>query len=565
MNEGGDDDEALARRLQEEEDLAAIHEADAAEAAALALQNEPSPPPQPQPQQTVAERDPVAVAPPPAAHDLAQPNLASLLDSFQASFTNHVQHMPVAPASAAGARRVLFDRKYQAYSRLVSGIASMDEATFEHGDKILLPPSALQELSGRNLLEASQDGGGPTLFRLGVRRHNASSTAVFGGVLEFSAPHGCAVVPSWMMAHLGVEDGDAISVQQVQLPKATYCRLRPINFGDFKQLESHRAVLEATLRGYFTLTKGATISVLFDDVEYILEVTDVGPAGEAVCIVNADIETEFDLPEEYFETPHKKPMLSAPQQQHVDWSASVPASSGIAVGSAGDDTPKEGFRRCDSCRRNVPEASFARHAAFCERNLFVCPECGDRMPKSQEEAHFAKTHAPAECDLCGAVCPIDMMATHKDFTCEMRKCLCEYCQLSFVASKIEAHSAGCGARTERCDDCGAYVMKRHMADHANSGCQFRAPEREPSRPGTEAAVVRGGAFEFACHMCGTEFETMDDLGLHVSTAHDDSGGNGHDDDDAADQFRADASSAESISDLEQDNAPSPLSLSLSDE
>ena len=553
MESGGEDDEALARRMQDEEDLAAVHEAEAAEAAAIVARAEQGgglvAGAEPPPARARHQPDPAPLPVPPGAAFAAPPppNLGTLLGSLSSSFAQHMEAVGRRGPPPMPAHR--FERRYQAYSRLVSGSHSLDADVFEHGDKILLPPSALQELSGRNLLETSQDGGGPALFRLTARRGEEAAAAVFGGVLEFSAPPGCAVVPGWMMAHLGAEEGDAVAVQQVRLPRAVSCRLRPVNFGDFRKLESHREVLEATLRGYFTLTRGATIAVIFDDVEYFLQVTEVGPEGDAVCIVNADIATDFDLPEEYFfETPTKAVV--------AETAAVAPQLSGVAVGSGEGDTPQAGERRCESCRRNVPEHSFARHAAFCERNLHVCPECRERMPKSEQEAHWARAHAPVACEACGEQCPPDMLATHRDFSCPQRRVPCEFCNLPVAAARSEAHAAECGARTERCPRCGGFIMKRHRRAHDETACEFRAPERQPVSP----RFVPG--FQFACHMCGSDFVAIEDLAMHVSAVHDGGGGGGEGDD----RFQADGSSAEPLSDIDEDpSGRSPLSMSMSDD
>jgi hypothetical protein len=62
-------------------------------------------------------------------------------------------------------------------------------------------------------------------------------------------------------------------------------------------------------------------------------------------------------------------------------------------------------------------------------------------------------------------------------------------------------------------------------------------------------------------MCGTEFEAIEDLAMHVSTMHD-----GAEDAGDGDRFRADGSSPEPISDIEDDPAgQSPLSMSISDD
>lgn len=303
-----DDDEALARKLQEEEDLALVSEAIARD-----------------------EEDERHRRPRQRRQPDPEPTMGSLLGSFNNLLQQQQQQQQQRQLPLSS-----FHRKYQAYSLLVAGVSNIASATFEHGDKILLPASALQELSGRNLLQQSGDGDAdPMVFRLSVRRlDEAMSTSCCAAVLEFSAPHGCAVVPTWMLVHLGVEDGDAISVDKVvNLPRATYCKLQPVNFSDFRRLESHKAVLEETFRSYFTLTRGSTVSVLHEQAEYIFHVVDLDPADQdSALIFNADLETEFDLPEEYFEevepshasigvTPQRPGVLlgeASAQQQHLE-------------------------------------------------------------------------------------------------------------------------------------------------------------------------------------------------------------------------------------------------------
>ena len=69
---------------------------------------------------------------------------------------------------------------------------------------MLLPPSALQRLMG--LLPHGRMPQ-PMLFRLSVAGTDSAPKHV--GVLEFSAPEECVVVPLWIMRSLGAPDGDA--------------------------------------------------------------------------------------------------------------------------------------------------------------------------------------------------------------------------------------------------------------------------------------------------------------------------------------------------------------------
>jgi hypothetical protein len=536
------DDEALARKLQEEEDLAIVSETIAQVDTKEKEERESRP--------RLRQPDPHSLA---DDNITMSANIGSLLGSFQSSFQSHLANTS-SPGRLHAAST--FHRKYQAYSLLVAGVSNIESDTFEHGDKILLPASALQELSGRDLLHRSEDGSDPILFRLSVKRLNDCSPSCCAAVLEFSSPHGCAVVPTWMMAHLGVEDGDAISVQQLKLPRATYCKLRPVNFSDFKKLESHRAVLEATLRSFFTLTRGSTISVLFDGVEFIFQVVDLDPVdGESACILNADLETEFDLPEEYFASDDASPPLppvAAVVPSSVP-SSSSSSSSGVALGESSAVHSLEGHLRCKLCKRLVPEASYSRHQAFCARNVWTCPDCGSRMPPSERAAHVTSAHTPLPCPACSQPVIADLLATHQLFECLKRRVLCPFCELSFEASKSDAHEQTCGSRTEKCANCGAYVMMRYLSKHEESGCSFRAP--------VSSSISRHRLH--VCHFCGVDYDDIGQLAVHL-TAHEDAAPleQRNRADDGEDRFRADVSD-ESMGDLSDQNSPRELSLSLS--
>lgn len=480
-----DDDAAFARRLQAEEEEEAAMAGASDEELARRLQQQQRTPPL---SRARRQPDPVAL-----------PTMATLLGSVMQSFTRfHTQQSAPPPP-----RR--FRNRLQAYSALAAGLSVAPD--FECGDKLLLPVSCLHELSGRNLLEEGQ----PTLFRVTSPNSDGTTALVHGGVLEFTAPPECVVLPTWMMGHLGVDDGGAVMVEHVTLPAAKFVRLRPVNYQEFKQLRDQRAALESSLRAFFTLTKGTTITVPCQGVDYIFEVVDTQPA-DAVCILNTDVETEFELHDDYF----------AP--------VAVPASpvSDSAGAVAALNTP-EGFRmpghtlqsserpadsvECASCAKWVPQASYQRHLAFCSRNVFVCPDCGARMQKSEQDAHFARVHAPVECRACGSVCPQDMLATHVEFECDRRPLDCEWCRLSFAAREHAKHVELCGARTDKCTACGVYVMLRDMARHAASGCKF-----------TSIRSVGPAASDlFVCELCETPFLSEAELASHAYDAHTDEG------------------------------------------
>jgi hypothetical protein len=164
-----------------------------------------------------------------------------------------------------GALRGAFDEQYRCFSVAIAG-----KADFEGGDKIVLPPSALERLTS---LEVSY----PMLFRVACV---ASGRATHCGVIEFSAEEGRAYVPHWMMANLALPEGGFLSVRSAQLPKGRYVKFRPLTT-DFIRLSNPKAVLEKHLPRFSCLTKGDSICVNYAGKNYHIDVLDLKPAVRA--------------------------------------------------------------------------------------------------------------------------------------------------------------------------------------------------------------------------------------------------------------------------------------------
>lgn len=158
------------------------------------------------------------------------------------------------------------------------------------GDRMQLPPSCLQALEGR------MRPGQPVLLRLskivnaakpdleievsGAEAEAAAPrpahTAVYGGIRDFSAAEGTAVVPQWMLQALHIEAGSGSSSSgpllhlrvcddDHALPKAGFAALRPVGAAAamFGSLPDPRAVLESALaRDFATLTKVGRLSAI---------------------------------------------------------------------------------------------------------------------------------------------------------------------------------------------------------------------------------------------------------------------------------------------------------------
>ncbi|KAL4155088.1 hypothetical protein PRNP1_007202 [Phytophthora ramorum] len=187
-----------------------------------------------------------------------------------------------------------FDEHYRVYP-----VSFCDKAHLEDGDKILLPPSALEMLARLHIEY-------PMLFKVTNEGVERSSHC---GVLEFSAPEGSCYMPYWMMQNLFVKEGGILNIQNVSLPKATFVKLRPQS-QDFLDISNPRAVLEGSLRKFSCMTVGDTICLKYNNKNYILDVREVKPAP-AACIIETDCEVDFEAPADYVPPVHP-PAAAAP-------------------------------------------------------------------------------------------------------------------------------------------------------------------------------------------------------------------------------------------------------------
>mmetsp|Transcript_15630 Transcript_15630/g.19061 ORF Transcript_15630/g.19061 Transcript_15630/m.19061 type:complete len:427 (+) Transcript_15630:109-1389(+) len=230
-----------------------------------------------------------------------------------------------------------FEEQYHCYS-----VAYADKSHLEGGDKILLPPSALESLARLRVDY-------PMLFRL---QSSDKGTMTHSGVLEFSAEEGSCFVPFWMMQNLLIEEGSVITVTNVSLPKATFVKLQPQSV-DFLEISNPRAVLEHALRLFSCVTKGDVIQLPFNNKNYHFELKDVQPQ-DAACIIETDCNVDFDAPVGY-----KEPNMN--QQQSQNDNESMHSSLGDGAGGNGSD---EGHDSLRNTLKSIPKQS-----AFADKNM----------------------------------------------------------------------------------------------------------------------------------------------------------------------------------------------------
>jgi ubiquitin fusion degradation protein 1 len=152
-----------------------------------------------------------------------------------------------------------------------------------------LPPSAFD-----TLVRLQVDY--PMLFQLNSPTNGRHTHS---GVLEFTAEEGCVYIPFWMMQNLQIEEGALLTVQNISLPKATFCKLQPQSV-DFLEIGNPRAVLEHALRNFSCITEGDIIQIPYNDKNYSLKLCKVEP-GKAACIIETDCNVDFEAPVGYKE------------------------------------------------------------------------------------------------------------------------------------------------------------------------------------------------------------------------------------------------------------------------
>lgn len=205
---------------------------------------------------------------------------------------------------SAPAHNGAFTRKFRGFP-----VSFIERDDLERGDKIVLPPSALDHLARLNVAY-------PMVFEVESR----SGSKTHCGVQEFIAEEGHANLPYWLMQNISANEGEMITIRNATLQKGTYVKLQPQSSA-FIDIANPKAVLEATLRNFTCLTKGDTIAIPYNDKTFYINVLETAP-GDAICIVEADVNVDF------------APPADAPEEPAKPAAGASSASGSAATGSA---------------------------------------------------------------------------------------------------------------------------------------------------------------------------------------------------------------------------------------
>jgi ubiquitin fusion degradation protein 1 len=126
-------------------------------------------------------------------------------------------------------------------------------------------------------------------------------------------------LPYWMMENMHLNEGDVLHIRSATIPKGSFVKLQP-QTTDFIHLSNPKAVLERSLRHYSALSKGETFRIFYNKKKYDIGVVEVRPEGgrfppgapEADCIIEADVQVDFEAPADYVEPARPSPPSTSP-------------------------------------------------------------------------------------------------------------------------------------------------------------------------------------------------------------------------------------------------------------
>ncbi|RYQ98139.1 hypothetical protein Ahy_B08g094210 [Arachis hypogaea] len=193
-----------------------------------------------------------------------------------------------------------FEQIYRCYP-----VSFIEKSNLEKGDKIIMPPSALDRLASLHIDY-------PMLFQLS---NPSAGKVTHCGVLEFVSDEGIIYIPYWMMENMLLQEGDTVCVRNTSLAKGTYVKLQP-HTKDFLDITNPKAILETSLRNYSCLTTGDTIMVAYNSKKYYIDIVETKPSP-AVSIIETDCEVDFAAPLDYKE-PEKPAPCALSKRKHSE-------------------------------------------------------------------------------------------------------------------------------------------------------------------------------------------------------------------------------------------------------
>lgn len=118
---------------------------------------------------------------------------------------------------------------------------------------------------------------------------------------------------------------------------------------------------------------------------------------------------------------------------------------------------------------------FELHTAHCERFLYRCTECGEVLPKTQQQKHEQELHTKVKCPYCEEMLTKDNIQAHKT-RCDFKPKPCQFCTVEMPLVSLIEHEEDCGNRTEECTDCKKFVRVKDFPRHIAYDCKGQIEE-----------------------------------------------------------------------------------------
>jgi hypothetical protein len=314
------------------------------------------------------------------------------------------------------------------------------------GDKITLPPSALEALLAAAPVVSIQNGGHQPItstfdpynpYTYAAERYAREQLAerqqqlphpltfrvvnprngrvVHAGIREFSAEDNEIGLSPFLQDALGLADGaisnedqelvpndpkqmldlsfgklPTVTVHAKQLPKGTYVRLRPLEAG--YDPEDWKSLLERYLRDNFTtLTNGEVLSVPGGRHQQFRFLVDkFEPEGDGICIVDTDLEVDIEaLNEEQARETLKRKLAKAQHTPGTNEGSSPGGNLPFDEEMSGQVLPGEyvDYELKDWNRGQTLEIGLDAGVEDAELDLFVSPLSARQRSRPREEEH----------------------------------------------------------------------------------------------------------------------------------------------------------------------------------
>lgn len=64
-------------------------------------------------------------------------------------------------------------------------------------------------------------------------------------------------------------------------------------------------------------------------------------------------------------------------------------------------------------KRDIPSANYEMHTVHCQRNITLCPNCEEPVPRSEMEDHVKEFHSIIACPECREKMERSALESHK--------------------------------------------------------------------------------------------------------------------------------------------------------